>query len=373
MKKITILALHLNYGGVEKYISSLCKMLEDNYEIELIVTYKCNPAFDFSNKIKIKYLIDEMPNKEKFKSCLRSKKIFKTIKEGLKAIKILFLKKYLNIKNIKKINSDFIITTRTFHNKLVGKYAKRNIIKIATEHNYHNNDNIYVETLKKSLKNYDFLITVSKELRDYYINEISDVKVVYIPNAIDSLPNKKSTLKDNNIISVGRFSKEKGFDDLIDIFKKVNDFIPNSKLYLIGDGDQADIIRQKVRNYKLDEKVIMPGFLSQSEIEKYYVKSKLYVMTSHTESFGLVLIEAMAYGIPCIAFDSASGPREIINKNNGILIENREKDKMSMHIIDLLNNSKMLKNISNGTIETSKKYLLKNVRNLWIELLEGEK
>ena len=50
MKKITILALHLNFGGVEKYISSLCKMLEDDYDIELVVTYKSKPAFEFSEK-----------------------------------------------------------------------------------------------------------------------------------------------------------------------------------------------------------------------------------------------------------------------------------------------------------------------------------
>ena len=62
MKKITILALHLNYGGVEKYISSLCKMLEDTYEIELVVTYKCNPAFEFSNKINSELIITNSNN-----------------------------------------------------------------------------------------------------------------------------------------------------------------------------------------------------------------------------------------------------------------------------------------------------------------------
>ena len=53
MKKITILALHLGFGGVEKYISSLCKMLEEDYQIEIISTYKVSdkPAFNFSNKI----------------------------------------------------------------------------------------------------------------------------------------------------------------------------------------------------------------------------------------------------------------------------------------------------------------------------------
>ena len=60
MQKITILALHLDYGGIEKYISYLCKMFENKYDIEIICTYKFQPkpAFEFSNKIKIRYLIE---------------------------------------------------------------------------------------------------------------------------------------------------------------------------------------------------------------------------------------------------------------------------------------------------------------------------
>lgn len=370
MKKITILALHLNYGGVEKYISSLCKMLEDKYEIELIVTYSGIPAFNFSKNIKIKYLINEMPNREKFMEYLKDKKIFKTLLEGFKAIKILYLKRYLNIKTIKNIDSDYIITTRMFHNKLVGKYANENIVKIATEHNYHENNMKYVSKLLKSLDNFDYFITVSKELYDYYVDKVSNAEVIYISNILDFVPNKKSPLKDNNIVSVGRFSKEKCFDDLIDVFKKVNDAVSDTKLYLIGSGDQKDIIKKKVKEYGLTEKVILPGFLPQKDIEKYYLKSKIYVMTSRTESFGLVLIEAMSYGLPCIAFDCASGAREIINKDNGKLINNRDKDKMAKDIVKLLNNSNALNSLSKEAIKTSKTYSMINIKNIWLELLE---
>ena len=56
MKKITIMSLHLGVGGIEKYVSSLCNMLKDNYEINLVITYKLDdkPSFDFNSKIKIK-------------------------------------------------------------------------------------------------------------------------------------------------------------------------------------------------------------------------------------------------------------------------------------------------------------------------------
>ena len=80
-KKITILALHLNTGGVEKYLSSLCKMLS-SYEIEIISTYKIKekPAFDFDKKIKITYLINEGPCREELKEAIRKYKIFSAFK-----------------------------------------------------------------------------------------------------------------------------------------------------------------------------------------------------------------------------------------------------------------------------------------------------
>ena len=97
MKKITILALHLGYGGIEQYISSLCKMLENDYEIEIISTYKVldKPAFYFSDKIKITYLIEDNPNKQEFKNSVKNFKILSIFKEGFKSFKILYLKYFI--------------------------------------------------------------------------------------------------------------------------------------------------------------------------------------------------------------------------------------------------------------------------------------
>ena len=99
--EITILALHLGYGGVEKYISSLCKMLEKHYKINIISTYKLSdkPAFNFSDNINISYLINDKPNKEEFKLAIKNKSIKDIFKEGLKSIKILYLRRIKNIHN----------------------------------------------------------------------------------------------------------------------------------------------------------------------------------------------------------------------------------------------------------------------------------
>lgn len=374
MKKITILCLHLGVGGIEKYISSLSKMLEQNYKIEIISTYKTldKPAFDFSDKVKIKYLINDRPYKEELKDSIKKLKLISIVKYLFKNAKLLMLKYSENIKIIKSINSDYIITTRDFHNKLVGKYAKDKIIKIATEHNHHNNNSRYIKKVVTSLKNIDYFVVVSEDLKEFYKNKIGDTKCLYIPNVIDNIYDKPKYNTNYNLVSVGRFSKEKAFEDLIEVIGIVKKDIPNIHLNLVGDGKLKNDITNKIESLDLKENIKLCGYLSQSEIKKVMLDSSLYVMTSLTESFGLVLIEANSYGIPCIAFDSASGAKQII-ENKELLISNRDKEKMAKLIVKLLKDKDKLQAYGKEAYNNCQKYLLANVKKKWLDLLSNNK
>lgn len=321
-------------------------MLEDKYEIEIISTYKVldKPAFPFSDNIKITYLIDDKPNKEELKQAIRNKNIINIFKEGLKSVKILCLKRSRNIKAIRNTYSDYIITTRYFHSRLVGYYAYNNIIKIATEHNFHNNDKKYITKVIDSIRSFDYFVVVSNNLKEFYENKIGKTKCIYIPNVIDNLPDKRSKLNNKNIITIGRLSPEKGQKDLIDVFKMVNKELPKTKLFIVGDGPLKKELENYTKELKLTDKIIFTGFLGNKEKEKYILDSSIFILPSYTESFGLVLIEAMSYGLPCIAFDSSDGARELLKNNVGILVKDRDKEKMATEIIKELKN-KMVVNI----------------------------
>ncbi len=368
-KKITIFALHLGFGGVEKYLSSLCKMLKENYDIEIISTYKVldKPAFPFSEKVKITYLIDDKPNKEEFKRAIKNKNIISIFKEGVKSVKILYLKRSRNIKAIRNTYSDYIITTRTFHSRLVGYYAYNNIIKIATEHNFHNNDKKYITKVIDSVKDFDYFVVVSDNLRKFYENKIGKTKCIYIPNVIDNLPDKRSKLTNKNIITIGRLSPEKGQKDLIDVFKIVNKELPKTKLFIVGDGPLKKELENYTKELKLTDKIIFTGFLGNKEKEKYILDSSIFILPSYTESFGLVLIEAMSYGLSCIAFDSSDGARELLKNDVGILVKDRNKEKMATEIIKELKNKDSSEYSDNG-YKFCQRYLIDNVKEVWFNI-----
>lgn len=379
MKKITILALHLGYGGIENCISNLANSLVDDYEVNIVSTYKLyeKPVFKLNDKIKIKYLMTDLkPNKQELKQSLKKLKLITFFKELKKSLKVLKLKKNLMIEAIKNCDSDVIISTRDIHNNWLSKYGRDKTLKIGWEHNHHHNNKRYINKVTKSVLGLDYFVLVSKDLTKFYSEKLKDkkVKCVYIPNSINFFPQEKAKLETENLISIGRLSHEKGYLDLIDIFKELHQKYPDSKLNIIGDGPDRKKIEKKIRDNKLEDYIILHGFQEKEYINKYLEKSSVYIMTSYTESFGLVLLEAFAYGIPCVAYSSAEGTNEIISDNwDGYLIKDRDKNKMIKRICELLSNRNRRLIMGANGIKKAQEFNTQKTKQKWIEIINRKK
>ncbi len=371
MKKISILSLHLNYGGVEKAIINEANSLIDNYEVEIAVTYKItkNPAFNLDPRVKVVYLTDVVPNRNEFINAIKHFKIIDVFKEAYKSIKVLYLKKYTMKKYIKNTDSDLILSSRIEFTKLL-RYSNK--VTVAQEHRHHNNDKKYINSLRKALKGVDYLMNVSKDLNDYYTKEFNFIKCVLIPNSLDNEINPISNLSRKNIVSVGRLSHEKGFLDLIEVFKEINKMDKEITLDIIGEGNERPLIENKIKEYKLEKYVTMHGFKDRNYIKNIMKDSSLYLMCSYEESFGLVLIEAGSCALPQIAFSSAQGANELIENNkNGFLIDNRNIEEMAKKAVEVINDKELLKRLSKNSIELSNGYSFDNIKEKWLEFIKG--
>lgn len=379
MKKITILALHLGYGGIERCISNLANSLANDYEINIISTYKLYdmPAFSINNNIKIDYLMTDLkPNRVQLKDALRNFKIVTFLKELKISLKILKLKKKSMIQAIQNCDSDIIISTRDIHNLWLSKYGKQETLKIGWEHNHHHGNKKYINKIIKSVYGLDYFVLVSKDLTKFYSEKLknSKVKCVYIPNNIEYFPKEKANLETENLVSIGRLSKEKGYLDLIDVFKEVHKKYPDSKLNIIGDGPERKKIETKIQENNLTDFIILHGFQERKYINKILKDSSIYLMTSYTESFGLVLLEAFAFGIPCIAYSSAEGANEIISDNwNGYLVKNRDQKKMVKRICELLSNRNRRLIMGDNGIKKAQEFDIQKIKKEWIEILNRKK
>ena len=375
MKKVSILSLHLGYGGIEKSVAALANMLCEKYEVEIACSYKLfeNSVFPVNDKVTIKYLTDVKPNRKELKSAIRSKNIFKIFKEGLYAIKVLMKRRNSMIKYIKNSDSDVIIATRDIFDEWLGDYGKEETLKIGWEHNHYHNDFKYASNITQANRKLDYLVLVSNSLREFYSKELINNKCecIYIPNVIESVPEKSSALSNKRLISVGRLSPEKGFMDLLKIFTLLHKDYPDWKLDIVGDGVEKERLEKFIEEYELHDFVTLHGFRDKDYIDKLLHESSIYLLTSYTESFGIVLIEAMSHGVPCIAFDSAEGARELIQSGkNGYLIKNRSYTAFIKKVSDLIENKDERKRIGKVSKEGVKQYTCEVVSKQWIDLIE---
>lgn len=377
MKKISILSLHLGYGGIEKSIVSLANVLCKKYKVEIATCYRLydNCVFPLDKRVKVKYLNDKtiVPNHEALRGALKSRNIIKIIKEGFFAMKVLRHRKSGMVNYLKKCDSDVIISTRDIFNFWSAMYGRDEALKIGWEHN-HFHDNIkYANKIIDSAKNLDYLVLVSAELQEYYKKNMKGNKCmcIYIPNCIDSMPPKKSSLTAKRLISVGRLSPEKGFLDLLRVYHILYKKYPDWKLDIIGDGKEKELLEEYIKVHHMEKFVKLHGFQNKDYIDKVMQDSSIYLMTSHTESFGIVLIEAMSHGLPCLAMDSAEGAREIITSGyNGYLIKNRNYEAMVKKIGDLIRNKEERLKLGDNARKSVEKYTSEAVGKEWFALIE---
>ena len=372
--KISFLLLHLGYGGIESATINTANSLCDDYDIEIMSFYKLSKtqANKLNDKIKVKYLYDDGPNKEEFLDAFHNHKIFNMLKEGIRSVSILTKKKIRVINYIKNCDSKYIVSTRYDFSALLSKYGNDNSVKIAQEHHYHNNNKRYINILKNKYYNIDYLFALTKTLEDDYkkfLIKNKHTKVVLVPNMLYYIPSKQSKLDKKNIITISRLDCGKRNDDIIRAFSKIKE--KDWKLYIIGDGKEFNNLNKLINDLNMNDRIILTGYKNKEEIEEYMLKSSLFLMASETEGLPMVLLEAMSYGIPCIAYEIASGVNDIIDNNkNGYIIKNRNEEEYIEKIEKVINDSKLRNELGIEAKNKANEFSKEKIVNIWEKILK---
>ena len=371
--KVTILAMHLGYGGVENAICNIASNLVDNYDVEIISLYKNKEKIPFklAKKVKVTYLLNTISNRQEFKNALKDFDLTNLLKEGFKALKIISKKDNLIKKAIINCDAKIIISTRIKYSNLLNEYGNDLAIKIHQEHTYSVGDK-YINHLNK-LDNINYIMPVSNVLYNEYKNKVT-IPLKYIPLALNYYPSDDeiSKLNNYNLIAIGRLEPEKGFDDLLDVVYHLTKENKKIKLNIFGDGSLRESLQDKINHLKLENNITLWGFKEYDFIKKYLIDSALYVMTSYEESFGLVVLEAMSYGVPCVTYASAKGVKSIVNNKNGFIINKRDNKKMAKVILDYFNlKSADKRKYGTEARKISYEYSNEAIKEQWLDFLDS--
>lgn len=353
MKKLGIYTLHLKIGGAEKALISLVNSLCSKYKITVYVLYdnKNDLREEIDKRVTIKYYSNSCQEKEKFLKSIKDLDFVSFIKYSFINSYALFCRYFATFFSMLKNEDDIVITQNVFFNTYSSLMLK-NKRKIAWEHNHHDNDKKHIKKVVRSVRNIDYLVNVSRGLKEDYEKYVGDKSVV-IYNLVDVKNNVDHPLYGTNLIAVGRFSKEKRFHLLVDIMDRVSKEAPGVMLNLVGDGEEFTKIQSNIKDRGLEDCIKLHGFQNKEYIDNLLLDSKLYLMTSSKESFSITVLEALMYGVLPVAFDKALGPVEIITDTGvGYLVKEGDIDMYANEIIRLLNTDltderrKALKNVS---------------------------
>ena len=278
------------------------------------------------------------------------------------------VKKYL-----RGLDTDVLIGTQISVNLYMAEYGRRGAYAmVAQEHMYLDNYNEKQRVrLDAQYPKLDAIVTITEADATAYREAFPDCadKIACIPNSIPASSMAPSELTEPAIMTAGRMTGMKGFDILIKAFAQVAEEFPEWKLKIFGRGRDRKKLRAIVTDYKLNDRVEMPGPVTPLDAE--WQKASIAAIPSRFEPFGLVIVEAMAGGLPVVCTAVKHGPLEIIDDGeNGLLVPAREPKPLADALRRLMSDPELRRKLAAAGLNTAKRFEPGQVVGLHVALFE---
>lgn len=216
-------------------------------------------------------------------------------------------------------------------------------------------------------RKFDKFVVLTDEDRGYW-GKLPNIEV--IPNAAMHIGKEYSNVSNLRVIAVGRLDYQKGFDRLIQAWNIVQQQgqYTDWTLDIFGQGEWHNLLQQMIDERGLDVHIYPPT----QNIGDEYAKSSLLVMSSNYEGFPMVMIEAMACGLPVVSYDYKCGPKDIIRHGeNGLLVPNGNIEKLAEAMMRLMGSKLYREKLADNARKIVDKYSEEAVMSKWLELFSS--
>jgi len=357
-------------GGTERVVSLKANYFADvlGYDVTIIVTEgkNSNSFFHLSDKVEV---INLGLNFEEIWNVSFIEKVF------------LYLKKQRNYKKLLKrelmrIRPDITITTLRREINFINEINDGSR-KIGEQHlsrsNYRRTDPRFTNICEKffyrwwknrivySLTKLDKLVVLTPDAA----SEWTEVKnIIMIPDPLAIKVESCSTRSSKRVITIGRYSYEKGYDLLLKVWSIVEKKLSDWQLDIFAMGDPTPYVKM-MDDLSIDKKRCHLNS-SVVDVEDEYMKSSILVKPSRTEGFGLVIVKAMSCGLPVVSFDCENGPRSVItNGEDGFLIPPFDVEMFANSLMRLMSDDDLRKSMGEKGKQNSQRYDIDIVGQQW--------
>lgn len=276
-------------------------------------------------------------------------------------------------------------------NLLTRLILPRGIPSVYTEHSYVEgyhlkssvNEFFQKYFLRRLNKRTNKIIAVSSPVANFLVdNDLARAdQVVVIPNAVDAAQfTKAAKVKPVNagnksvvIGAVGNLNKQKGHEYLIEAMKLILVRYPQATCEIIGDGEQRIMLEEQIRSNKLEHHITLFG--QKKDTAKYLKNWDVFVLPSTAETFGIVILEAMASGVPVVASRTGGIIDIIENKRNGLLVEPKDVDGLAAAILEIIDHPVEAAKFKRAGLQTIKRFdwsnVIKDIEKVYTEVVSA--
>lgn len=215
-------------------------------------------------------------------------------------------------------------------------------------------------------KSFDrFVVLTEGNTKEWTLN---NMKV--IQNPLPFYPDEVSTLRNKKVIAVGKQSYQKAYDLLLESWAMLPEELKDWQLHIYGKKNESLRLDDLAGKLGIGQRVFFHS--PTRDIEKEFLESSVFVLSSRFEGFGMVIIEAMACGLPVVSFDCPHGPADIITHGtDGFLARNGDTEELSRYLSLLMGDITLRQQFGISGRETARQFLPQTVVKQWDDLFKS--
>jgi len=213
------------------------------------------------------------------------------------------------------------------------------------------------------------IVLTSQDSADWERLLSPKAKIVHIPNPVPNFPDHAAALTSKRILALGRLEEQKRFDLLLDAYAIFSRTHQDWRLRIRGSGSKEKELRSKVISLGLEERVEILD--PTADVDAEYSDASIYAMSSKFEGFPMTLLEAMAYGVPCVSFACPNGPSEIIHDGeDGYLVRQGDVAALVVRLNQVADDENLRRHMGEKARENIRRYDIGRITDIWAAFFE---
>lgn len=267
-----------------------------------------------------------------------------------------------------RLRDGVLVTTRPGLNLLAARFATGGVVRVAQEHrNLAAHPGDTQAAIVRHYPRCDAVAVLTHQDQAAYAAMAPNVRVVRIPNAVHSLRLTPSTCAPRVAVAAGRITPEKGFDLLLPAFGRAVARHPDWQLRVFGSGDGEQELRTLLARHGLSRHVTLCG--ATRRLDEELARASLYVLSSRYEGLPMVMLEAMAHGLPVVSFDCPTGPGDVLTHGrDGLLVPAQDVGALADAMGHLMADEDLRAEMGDAALATARSYSPEAVGAQWQEL-----